>query len=99
MFNQITGTLRALVPMLVTYFVARGYLPTELQGVAGELLLAAVGFSAAAWSWWSNRPAAQVAAVAALPGTTVSPTGKTILVLDPQLAEAAKSAATDASGK
>lgn len=41
----------------------------------------------------------KVADVAAMPGTTVSPDGKTIHLVEPVLVTAAKEAATPASGK
>lgn len=99
MDEKLKGTLRAIGPALVTYFVAKGWMPEALSGPVTELVtvilttLAAVG-----WSIWDKRRSAKAAGVAAMSGTVVSPDGKTITLVDRDLAVAAKEAATPASG-
>lgn len=93
MNDQVAGTLRALVPALVAYLVGRGYIPAGVASEAGALILAA---GAAGWSIYTHLRSSKVAAVAAMPGTLVSPDGKTITIIDKNLAVAAKDAATPA---
>lgn len=94
--DNITGPLRAVVPAFVAYMVGRGWIPA---GSAADIGAAVIALGAAGWSVYSNRRTAKVADVAAMPGTTVSPDGKTIHVVEPELVTAAKEAATPASGK
>lgn len=95
MNDQINGPLRAIVPVLITYLVARGYLPEALSGPLTDLAIIGVPtLAAAAWSWVSNRRSAKVASVAAMPGTYVSPDGNTIHIVEPGLITAARDAAT-----
>lgn len=107
MFNQINGVLRTILPAFVAYLVGRGYIATEsADAVTGAMLdmvaaLFTLGF--AAWSYWSNRPVALVKQVAAMPGTDVvtNTVGNKvdIKVVDPELKQAAKEAATAPDGK
>jgi hypothetical protein len=95
MNDQLAGSLRALVPALVAYLVGRGFIPAGVAAEAGALILAA---GAVGWSIFDKRRAAKVASVAAMPGTVVSADGKTITIVDRDLAVAAKDAATPVSG-
>ena len=96
MNDQIAGTLRALVPALVAYLVGKGWIPAGSAADIGALILAA---GAAGWSVFKNRREAKVADVAAMAGTDVTSAGKTIVLVDPSLQQAAKEAATPPSGK
>ncbi len=95
MDDQLKGALRALVPAVVAYLVGRGYIPASVAAEAGALVLA-VG--AVGWSIFDKRRSAKVAAVAAMPGTVVSPDGKTITIMERDLVNAARVAATNAVG-
>lgn len=95
MDDQIKGALRAFVPALVAYLVGRGYIPAGVASEAGALILAA---GAVGWSIFDKRRAAKIASVAAMSGTVVSPDGKTITIVDRDLAVVAKGAATSAAG-
>ena len=98
MNDEVKGPLRAIVPALVTYLVAKGYIPEALSGPVTDLLLVVLVAGAAVWSWVKNRRGAKVAAVAAMAGTTVSPDGRTITIVNSDLASAARVAATNAAG-
>jgi hypothetical protein len=50
--DQIGGIVRAVVPSLVTYLVAKGIVPA---GSADALIAAAVAIAAAGWSIVSNK--------------------------------------------
>ncbi len=50
--DQLTGIIRAVVPPLVAYLVAKGYIPA---GSADPLVAAAVAVAAAVWSIHNNR--------------------------------------------
>ncbi len=95
MDDYLKGALRALVPSVVAYAVGRGWIPASAAADAGALILAA---GAVGWSIFDKRKSAKVAAVAAMPGTVVSPDGKTITIMERDLAVAAKEAATNAVG-
>ena len=98
MNDEVGGPLRAIVPALVTYLVARGYIPDALSGPLTDLALVALVAGAAVWSWVTNQRSAKVASVAAMAGTAVSPDGKNITIVDRDLVTAAKDAATPVSG-
>jgi hypothetical protein len=50
--DQLGGIVRAIVPPLVAYLVAKGVIPA---GAADSIISAAVAVAAAAWSIVSNR--------------------------------------------
>ena len=50
-YDQITGILRAVVPALLAYFVAKGYLT---QSVVGDVTAAVVTIGSAIWSVANN---------------------------------------------
>lgn len=50
--DQLGGIVRAVVPPLVTYLVAKGIVPA---GSADSLIAAAVAIAAAGWSIVSNK--------------------------------------------
>lgn len=50
--DQLGGIVRAVVPPLVTYLVAKGIVPA---GSADSLIAAAVAIAAASWSIVSNK--------------------------------------------
>ena len=95
MEEMLAGAARAAVPAFVTYLVAKGIVPGGAEVEVGAALLT-VG--AAGWSVYNKRKAAKVAAVAAMPGTVVSADGKTITIVERDLANAARDAATNAVG-
>lgn len=95
MDDMLKGVARAAVPALVTYLVAKGVIPGGAEAEVGAAILT-VG--AAGWSVFDKRRSAKVASVAAMAGTIVSPDGKTITIVERELATAAKDAATGASG-
>lgn len=95
MDDNLKGTLRALVPALVAYAVGKGWIPASDAADVGAIILA---LGAVGWSVYDKRRAARVASVAAMPGTVVSPDGKTITIVERDLAFAAKQAATPATG-
>lgn len=94
--DQLMGVLRALVPAAVAYAVGAGWIPA---GAAADVTALILAFGAAGWSIYTNSRASKVAAVAAMPGTVVSPEGTKITLVERDLAQAAKEAATPASGK
>lgn len=50
--DQLTGIIRALVPPLVTYLVAKGIIPV---GSADAVIAAAAAVAAAGWSVINNK--------------------------------------------
>jgi len=50
--DQITGVIRAVVPPLVAYLAAKGYIPA---GSADSIIAAAVAVAAAVWSVHNNK--------------------------------------------
>ena len=50
--DQLGGIVRAVIPPLVTYLVAKGIVPS---GSADALISAAVALAAAAWSVINNK--------------------------------------------
>jgi hypothetical protein len=52
--NQITGPIRAIVPALTAFAIAKGWLPA---GDYAEPIVGIVAGLAAIWSYFSNRPA------------------------------------------
>lgn len=70
-WDQITGAIRAVVPMVIAVLVFFGIVPKDIQEqlqthvVAVLLAVASVGPAVAtAWSWWSNRTVNKVQAIA-----------------------------------
>lgn len=52
--DQINGVVRAVLPAVLTYFAAKGYV---IDGSLAEIFaISSVTAAAAAWSIWSNRP-------------------------------------------
>jgi hypothetical protein len=84
------------------YVGAMGILtPEQLSQVAGffnseTVVTMIIGGGAAAWGLVAHTQSNAVAVVAAMPDTTVSPSGATINVHTPELAKAAAAAATPA---
>ncbi len=50
--DQITGILRAVVPAVLSYAVAKGWIDA---GVVGEVTAAVITIFAAAWSVYNNQ--------------------------------------------
>ncbi len=69
--NQINGVIRAVVPAILAYFVARGELPDSIVADVTTGLVAIVTALAAAWSFWANSNHAAVATVQAMPNAQV----------------------------
>jgi hypothetical protein len=96
--DQLLGPLRTLVPTAVAWVVAKYGLPASIEGPLTDLVVAAApAVGAAAWSWASNSFVSMAAKLAAAKGTQVS--GSSIQLVDPNLAKAAKEAATNVDGK
>ena len=95
MDDQLKGTLRALVPAVVAYTVGKGWIAASSAADVGALILA---LGAVGWSVFDKRRSAKVASVAAMPGTVVSPDGKTITLVERALADVARDSATSAAG-
>ncbi len=49
--DQLGGIVRAVVPPLVTYLVAKGIIPV---GSADSIIAAVAAVAAAGWSWVNN---------------------------------------------
>lgn len=70
-WDQIAGPLRAILPALAAYAIAKGWISV---GSADWIISSILALGAAGWSIWSNRPAAVAAATQALPGVNVQTT-------------------------
>lgn len=70
-WDQIAGPLRAILPALFAFLIAKGWISV---GVADWLSTSILALGAAGWSIWSNRPAAVAASAAVIPGLNVQPT-------------------------
>jgi hypothetical protein len=70
-WDQIAGPLRAILPPLLAFVVAKGWIPA---GSADWIVSSVVALGAAVWSIWSNRPAAIAASAQLLPGVNVQTT-------------------------
>lgn len=54
--DQLTGILRAIVPAVVGYFAAKGYVPQAVAGDFGSALVTVVSVLAmAGWSFHNNK--------------------------------------------
>lgn len=51
--DQITGIIRAIVPALLAYAVAKGWIDA---GAVGAIGAAVVTLAAAVWSYFTNQP-------------------------------------------
>lgn len=89
--DKVFGVARAIVPTIVAYLVGRGYIP---GGAAAEVSTAILALGAAGWSVYEKRAAGKITSVAAMDETRVSADGRTITVTVPELAKAARDAAT-----
>ena len=67
-WDQIAGPLRAILPALFAFLVAKGYINI---GMADWLTSSILALGAAGWSIWSNRPAAIAASAQQVPGVNV----------------------------
>lgn len=70
-WDQIAGPLRAILPALLAFAVGKGWINA---GSADWIVTSILAVGAAAWSVWSNRPAAVAASAQALPGVNVQTT-------------------------
>lgn len=71
-YDQITGVIRAVLPPILTWFAAKGYIGVD--AIAG-IVSAVVAIGAALWSLKRNTAAAMAdAVVVAAPGTTIKTT-------------------------
>ena len=52
--NSITGILRAIVPAICAYAVAKGWIAA---GAVGDISAAVIAIAAAVWSVKTNKPA------------------------------------------
>jgi hypothetical protein len=94
-YEQIAGVGRAVVPAVVAYAVAKGYVS---ESAAADVIAAVLAVGAAVWSVTKNSKASRVASVAAMPGTIVDQNGKRIVITDPDLARASRESATGVNG-
>lgn len=90
-YEQITGIIRAVLPAVLAYAVAKGWIA---ESSVGDIVAAAVAVGAAVWSVLTHTSARTVATVAAMDSTRVTSDGKTITLLKPELVEAARASAT-----
>lgn len=51
--DQMGGILRAVLPPLVAFATAKGWVSA---GNADWLITGLATFAAAGWSWWTNKP-------------------------------------------
>jgi len=70
-WDQIAGPLRAILPALLAFAVAKGWINA---GAADWIVTSVIAVGAAGWSVWANRPAAIAATAQSLPGVTVTTT-------------------------
>lgn len=89
--EQFLGIVRAVVPAVLAYAVGAKLIDA---GVVGDITAAVVTLASVGWSIATHTQKATVAAVAKLDKTQVTDNGKTIKILDPVLADAAKENAT-----
>lgn len=68
--DQLLGVLRVVVPVVLSYAAARGWLTTESLGVWGsaitDFVAAAATLGAVVWSFMKNRQASQISRVAGM---------------------------------
>lgn len=82
--DQFSGVADRLAIAVVTYLVAKGYVPQALSADLIQLLVIAAGL---AWGWYVNRPQAILQSAAAIPNPAAAD-GKTQIVASPELAAA-----------
>jgi hypothetical protein len=70
-WDQIAGPLRAILPAILAFAIAKGWINA---GMADWLTTSIIALGAAGWSIWSNRPAAMAANAQELPGVNVQTT-------------------------
>lgn len=100
MIPILSGILRILVPVAVTWAVARGWIsPEDSTGFTEAAIVVATTLVAGGLSAMALSPAGLVKKVAALDRSSVSETGKSIMLLDPNLQQAALEAATPPTKK
>lgn len=70
MYDMIMGFLRPVVPALVAWAVARGWIPEAMSGDVTKWIIdfgvAAITLGAGIWSVLKNRKSSQIARVAAM---------------------------------
>jgi hypothetical protein len=55
-YDQITGIIRAVLPPIVAYAVAKNWLPLGTDAtVTGPIITAAIAIAAAVWSVLNNK--------------------------------------------
>jgi hypothetical protein len=69
-WDQIAGPLRVIVPTLLGFAIAKGWISA---GIADWLTTSIIALGAAGWSIWSNRPAGIAASAQAITGVNVQP--------------------------
>jgi ABC-type polar amino acid transport system ATPase subunit len=89
--EQFLGIVRLVVPTIVAFAAGTKWID---PGMVGDVTAAVVTLAAVAWTIVAHTKSSQIAAVAAMDATKVSPSGNTITILDPVLARAAKENAT-----
>lgn len=101
--DSVNGILRAVVPAILAYVAGRGWISSTS---IPDIMAAVLALSAAFWSYMSNRPAAIVAKVNALPAvagvvTTATPEGKELALSVPSstVATAGSTAAANIAAK
>lgn len=66
--DQFSGIADRLAIALVSYAVAKGYVPQAMSADLIQLLVIGAGL---AWGWYVNRPVAIMESATAIPGTKV----------------------------
>ncbi len=61
-YDQITGVIRAVLPPIVAWAVAKGWLPSATDAtITGPIVVAAIAIAAAVWSVLNNKSGKTIA--------------------------------------
>lgn len=69
--DQVTGILRAIIPAIIAYVVAKGWISASS---AADIGAGAITILAAIWSVWNNTTASKTASVVASGEVVATPT-------------------------
>lgn len=89
---RVTGVTERVAYAVLMFFmmklVKNGYITPEM---AEYIALGVIGGAGALYAWWINRPQKIIEAAASVPNPG-APTGKTVIVTTPELANATPAA-------
>lgn len=101
--DQVLSLMRDMLKIIGMALIANGTVSAGVWEIWTTVIVEGAGFALVVgpviWGQFAHTRTAKVADVAAMSGTEVSADGKTIHIIEPSLALAAKAAATPASGK